>query len=74
MSTLLNICSHCHGAAFNSQACATFLRTWLTILSLFTKPFAFVIFFSVGQMYIKPGFVWWTTTNPEIYRVADGHF
>ena len=38
------------------------------------KPFAFVIFISVGQMYIKPDFVWWTTTNQEIYRVADGHF
>jgi len=57
MSTLLNICSHCHGAAFKISSMYNISQDLADYSIIIYKPFAFVIFISVGQMYIKPDFV-----------------
>jgi len=65
------------GTAFKSQACVTFLSTWLTILSLFTNPLH-LYFLLLGKCTLNisqiAGFLWWTSTNQELDRVTDGHF
>ena len=43
--------SYTPGTIFKSQACVTFLSTWLTILSLYTT--LCICISPVGQMYIK---------------------
>jgi len=72
MSTLLNNWSHLSWGTFKSQACVTFLSTWLILFIIIYKPFAFVFFFcwaNVHQLYHK-----WTTFNQEIDIVTDGHY
>ena len=49
MSTLLNICSHCHGAAFKISSMYNISQDLADYSIIIYKPFAFVIFFLLDK-------------------------